>query len=211
MSFRLSLMIGLTGLMVAAACGGGQQAPVTPQPNLDSIRRADSIAQAERDRRAAEERARQEREAQQARERLESQRRSDSLAAAEAAMARLRDAVTTRIHFDFNQSSIRAGDAAALDAKIAILRANPNLRIAVVGHADERGSDEYNLALGNRRALAARAYMVQRGIAADRISTSSRGEEQPLVMGSNEDAWAQNRRAEFTITAGGERLVAPGM
>ncbi|MEX0692006.1 MAG: OmpA family protein [Gemmatimonadales bacterium] len=209
MSFRLSLMIGLTGLMVAAACGGGQQAPVTPQPNLDSIRRADSIAQAARDRRAAEERARQEREA--ARERLESQRRSDSLAAAEAAMARLRESLTTRIHFDFDQSSIRAGDAAALDVKIAILRANPNLRIAVVGHADERGSDEYNLALGNRRALAARAYMVQRGIAADRISTSSRGEEQPLVMGSNEAAWAQNRRAEFTITAGGERLVAPGM
>jgi peptidoglycan-associated lipoprotein len=204
-------MIGLTGLMVAAACGGGQQAPVTPQPNLDSIRRADSIAQAERDRRAAEERARQEREAQQARERLESQRRSDSLAAAEAAMARLRESMTTRIHFDFDQSSIRAGDAAMLDAKIAILRANPSLRIAVVGHADERGSDEYNLALGNRRALAARAYMVQRGIAADRISTSSRGEEQPLVMGSNEDAWAQNRRAEFTITAGGERLAAPGM
>jgi peptidoglycan-associated lipoprotein len=195
-------MIGLTGLMVAAACGGGQQAPVTPQPNLDSIRRADSIAQAERDRRAAEERARQEREAQQARERLESQRRSDSLAAAEAAMARLRESMTTRIHFDFDQSSIRAGDAAMLDAKIAILRANPNLRIAVVGHADERGSDEYNLALTKRRAAEAKRFLVQQGIDASRLETEGYGEEQPLDPGSNESAWSMNRRAGFQVTGG---------
>lgn len=206
MTFRLSLMVGLVGVMVAAACGGGQQAPVTPEPNLDSIRRADSIRAAEEARRRAEEeRAARERAE---RERLEAVRR-DSTRAAEAAMARLRETMAQRIHFDFDRSEIRAGDAAILDGKIAILRANPNVTISIVGHADERGSDEYNLALGNRRALAARAYLVQRGIAANRITTSSMGEEQPMMSGSTEQAWAQNRRAEFTITAGGDRLMAP--
>ena len=207
MSFRLSLMIGLTGVLVAAACGGGQPAPPpAPVLNTDSIRRADSIAQARRDSLARDEARRREASD---RERIESTRRADSLAGIERITARLRETLGMRIQFDFDQAAIRPADAMTLDAKVAILRANPNVRMAIVGHADERGSDEYNLALGNRRALAARQYMVQRGIAADRITVSSMGEEQPLAMGHDEQAWAQNRRDEFTISAGGNVIVAP--
>jgi len=97
-----------------------------------------------------------------------------------------------------------------LDRKIAIMQANPMLSITITGHCDERGSDEYNLALGNRRALAAKEYMVNRGIAADRVTTASRGEEQPLDPANTEDAWAKNRRDEFAVAAGGQQLTAPG-
>jgi peptidoglycan-associated lipoprotein len=91
------------------------------------------------------------------------------------------------------------------------MQRNPNLRIRITGHADERGSDEYNLALGNRRALGAKRYLTDRGIAESRIQTSTMGEERPLAMGNNEDAWAQNRRGEFTIISGGNELRMPGM
>jgi len=114
-----------------------------------------------------------------------------------------------RINFDFDKSNLRPGDAAILDRKIAIMQANGSLTISITGHCDERGSDEYNLALGNRRALAAKEYMVNRGIAADRISTASRGEEEPLDPAHTEDAWTQNRRDEFAVIAGGQQLKAP--
>jgi peptidoglycan-associated lipoprotein len=113
------------------------------------------------------------------------------------------------INVDFDKSNIRAGDAAILDRKIAIMQANPMLSITITGHCDERGSDEYNLALGNRRALAAKEYMVNRGIGADRITTASRGEEQPMDPAHTEDAWAKNRRDEFAVAAGGQELKAP--
>ncbi|MFO0072976.1 MAG: OmpA family protein, partial [Gemmatimonas sp.] len=94
----------------------------------------------------------------------------------------------------------------ALDAKIAILNVNPGLRIRIAGHCDERGSDEYNIALGRRRAEAAKRYLTDRGIDASRSETSSFGRERPAVQGPTEDAWSKNRRDEFEITAGGESL-----
>jgi peptidoglycan-associated lipoprotein len=96
-----------------------------------------------------------------------------------------------------------------LQQKLAIMQANTMLRIEITGHCDERGSDEYNMALGMRRATAAKTWLTSRGIAQDRITVRSMGEEQPIAMGSNEDAWAQNRRDAFAITAGGDRLVKP--
>jgi peptidoglycan-associated lipoprotein len=96
-----------------------------------------------------------------------------------------------------------------MQSKLAILQANGGLSIEIVGHCDERGSDEYNMALGMRRANAAKQWLVDRGIAENRIVVKSMGEEQPAAMGANEDAWAQNRRDEFTITAGGDQLVKP--
>jgi peptidoglycan-associated lipoprotein len=120
-----------------------------------------------------------------------------------------RAALAALIHFDYDRADIRSGDAATLDQKVSVLNANPGLRIRVSGHCDERGSDEYNLALGNRRALAAREYLVNRGISADRITTASRGEEQPMDPAGTEDAWARNRRDEFAIAAGGQQLRAP--
>jgi len=113
------------------------------------------------------------------------------------------------IHFDYDQSTIRAEDQAILDRKAAILAANPAVRVRISGHADERGSDEYNLALGNRRAAAAKRYLAGRGVTEARMDIVSYGEERPVAAGQNEGAWAQNRRAEFEITAGGADLRAP--
>lgn len=126
-----------------------------------------------------------------------------------ATTAALRTEVGNVIHFDLDQDVIKAEDRPVLDRKADILRANPALRIRVSGHADERGSDEYNLVLGNKRAVAAKNYLVNKGIDASRIDVTSFGEERPVDSSSNEGAWAKNRRDEFEITAGGERLVAP--
>lgn len=117
--------------------------------------------------------------------------------------------VANVIHFDFDQSLIKPEDRPVLDRKAAILQANPALRIRVSGHADERGSDEYNLVLGNKRALAAKQYLIAKGIDAGRIDVTSYGEERPVDSASNESAWALNRRDEFEIIAGGDRLVPP--
>jgi peptidoglycan-associated lipoprotein len=121
----------------------------------------------------------------------------------------LRNTLLAVVQFDYDQSDIRSDARAALDAKIPILQANSSVTIRIAGHTDERGSDEYNLALGQRRAAAAKRYLVERGIADARIETISYGEERPVAQGSEEGAWAQNRRAEFEITAGGQMLRRP--
>ncbi len=115
------------------------------------------------------------------------------------------------VFFAFDSAELSQEAKSILDGNIQWLSRSENNRLAFLleGHADERGSDEYNLALGMRRANAAKNYLVSRGIAADRIEVASFGEERPLVAQSNEDAWAQNRRDEFIITGGGDRLVAP--
>ncbi|HEU5218878.1 MAG TPA: OmpA family protein [Gemmatimonadales bacterium] len=126
-----------------------------------------------------------------------------------AVTARLVAEVGNVIHFDLDQDVIKPEDRPVLDRKADILRANPALRIRVSGHADERGSDEYNLVLGNKRALAAKQYLVSKGIDASRIDVTSLGEERPVDPASNETAWAKNRRDEVEIISGGDRLVAP--
>ena len=113
------------------------------------------------------------------------------------------------IHFDYDQDLIKPEDRPILDRKAEIMKANPAVRVRISGHADSRGSDEYNLVLGNKRALAARQYLIGRGVDGGRIDVTSFGEERPVDSAENEAAWAQNRRAEFEITAGGARLVAP--
>lgn len=181
-----------TGLFVAAACSKPpapeqpvpQTQPTTPTVNADSIRQAQEAAE---------------------------RRRADSIAAANAAAAaaaaaaartEAERAFADQVHFDYDKSEIRAEDQAILDWKARLLLANESMTIRISGHADDRGSDEYNLALGNRRAGAAKRYLVNKGIAESRISTDSYGEERPLDTAATEAAWAANRRAEFTITAG---------
>ena len=205
---RLDLLV-VAGLIAAAAaaCGGGAPPVTTPAPTPN----ADSIA-AERARQdsAAREQARQDsiRAAQEA-ERIARQRAADSAAAAGASTTEVKTMLATMIHFDFDKSDIKSNDAGALDQKVAILQANPGLRIRISGHCDERGSDEYNLALGNRRANKAKEYLVQHGIDAGRIETVSYGEERPIAQGHDETAWSQNRRDEFEILAGGDVLKKP--
>lgn len=168
-------------------------------PDADSAKRAQDAAAAARA--AADAAAR---------------RRADSIAAAEentrnaaGAAAALRATLTATVHFDYDQSDLRPADKSLLDAKIPILQANTGVMIRISGHTDERGSDEYNLALGQRRAAAAKAYLIQHGIAESRIETISYGEERPSAQGSDENAYEQNRRVEFEITAGGQTLRKP--
>lgn len=101
------------------------------------------------------------------------------------------------IFFEFDKSDLKDDSREVLRQKSEILRSYPDIRVRVEGHADERGTIEYNLALGERRAEAARQYLVDLGIDPDRLNTISYGEERPLIAQSNEAAWAQNRRDEF--------------
>jgi len=126
-----------------------------------------------------------------------------------AAIRALRTTLAEKVFFDYDQSMITDESRAALDRKLPILRANAGLRLRISGHADERGSDEYNIALGQRRAAAVKRYLMDQGIDGGRLDIVSFGEEQPAVQGGTEDAYALNRRAEFEITAGGENLVVP--
>lgn len=105
------------------------------------------------------------------------------------------------IFFDFDKYDIRPGDAEILKANSALLKKFPNIKIQIEGHCDERGTNEYNLALGERRANSTKKYLISLGIEEDRISTISYGEERPFDPGHNEEAWAKNRRAHFVITA----------
>jgi len=105
------------------------------------------------------------------------------------------------IRFDFDKYDIRPSDAEILKANAAVLKKYPGLKIQIEGHCDERGTNEYNLALGERRASSTKKYLNSLGIGTDRISTISYGEEKPLDPAHNEDAWAKNRRANFLITA----------
>jgi len=129
--------------------------------------------------------------------------------AAAATTARLAAELGNVIHFDYDQDVIKPEDRPVLDAKADIMKANPALRVRISGHADDRGSDEYNLVLGNKRALAAKRYLENKGIDGSRIDVTSLGEERPVDPAANETAWAKNRRDEFEILAGGDRLVAP--
>jgi len=99
------------------------------------------------------------------------------------------------IYFDTDKFDIDAEDQAALRSQAQYLQQYPNVRATVEGHCDERGTREYNLALGERRANAARNYLVSLGVSGDRVTTVSYGKERPVELGSNEAAWARNRRA----------------
>jgi peptidoglycan-associated lipoprotein len=108
--------------------------------------------------------------------------------------------VGDRVFFAFDKSDVSAEARATLDRQAAWLKKYPTVKVTLEGHADERGTREYNLALGERRATAAKNYLVAAGIAADRVKTISYGKERPAVLGSNEAAWAQNRRAVTVVT-----------
>ena len=200
------LLVVLVGCVTAGAvaCGGKPKTEaVTPQAGADSLAaaakaRQDSLAQADADRQAREES-----------DRVARQRTADSLAAIGHGAEAVRMMLAAAIHFDFDKAIIRLEDAATLDQKAPILQANPDLRVRIAGHCDERGSDEYNLALGNRRATSAKQYLVSHGVDASRVETVSYGEERPADAGHDEDAWAKNRRDEFEIVSGGDMLKQP--
>ena len=180
-------------LVLASTACGRKKADTTPTPTTTATdardrARMDSIARADAERERAE-RERLDRE-RIARERVEAARRT----------------MEEAIYFGYDRSDLTLEARNTLDAKLPLLGASRDVRILVEGHTDERGSDEYNLALAQRRAAAAKRYLVQRGIASDRIEIRSLGEEQPTCTESNEGCWSRNRRDEIQITTGG--LVA---
>ena len=206
---RAAVITFALGTAIIGACAK-KQPPPPPAPvvtvNQDSIDRARREEMRQDSIRRANDLARQ-----------RQQFVADSIRMAnEAAAAAARDAeamratITQVVNYDFDKADLRDDTRQALDAKIPILNANPALTIRIAGHADARGSGEYNLQLGQRRAAAARDYLTARGVAASRIELVSYGEERPLCQTMDESCWAQNRRAEFEITAGGSPLRRPG-
>jgi len=135
--------------------------------------------------------------------------RRDSIARANAARqaaadreAAARQALTATVFFEYDQDALTADATSRLDAKVPVMQQNRDVHIRVEGNTDERGSDEYNLALGQRRAAAARRFLVSRGIEDARIETVSYGEERPSCGDHEESCWGKNRRDQFVITAG---------
>jgi peptidoglycan-associated lipoprotein len=126
---------------------------------------------------------------------LEEQRRAQR-----AAMVRA--TLTEHVFFDYDESNLSEDARRILQAKVNLMREMPDLRIRIEGHADERGSDQYNDALGQQRAAAIKRYLVGFGIAESRLEIVTFGEQRPMCQSAEEGCWARNRRAEFQILAG---------
>ena len=196
MSHRRIVVSALAFVLVLGACS--KEPPPPPEPTGPSQEelermRADSIARAQEEARRLEEERRQ-REAEEARR---------------AAVAAARGTLTEMVFFDYDESAITLEAERILRQKVDILRTSPMVQMRLEGHADERGSTEYNVALGNRRAEAVKQFFASFGIDESRFSMVSYGEERPRVRESNEEAWAQNRRVEFVLTAGANDINPP--
>ena len=192
-----TLVLGALALSSLAACRR-KPAAVAPAPvatddsasrDAEAARR-DSIARAERERADRDALAAQQRQ------------REQGLAAARASL-------TAPVYFDYDAASLRDDSRQQLEAKLPLLTANPSLRLRVAGHTDERGSDEYNLALGQRRAASVKAFFAERGVDGSRLDIVSFGKERPTCESQDETCLGRNRRAEFEVTAGGESLATP--
>ena len=186
---RRTGVVALLALAVAVGACGKKKEPETPAPagpTTPTTTATDTAAENARRRAEDAERARRE---------------------AEAATTEARNSLTEMVFFDYDASDVRADMQDVLNRKAALMRANPNVALRVDGHADERGTVEYNLALSLRRANAVREYLTGFGIDAGRLDVSGYGEERPLETGGTEEAFAKNRRAEFSITRGGDNLV----
>ncbi len=193
-------LVGVCLMMASGALGACRKkpTPVAPVPLTPSAATADDGAAA----RAARERF--------VRDSL-AKARADSLSRLASAdeAANLRAILDAPVLFEYDASEMTDAARSILDAKLPVLRTNIALRIRISGHTDSRGSDEYNLALGLRRAASTRKYLSDRGIVAGRIDIVSFGEERPASSGEDDGAFMKNRRAEFEILGGGDALRVP--
>ncbi len=192
------IIIAVVAVTLVAACHK-IPAPLSPSPvagndSLDRAR-ADSIARANAARQAEIARAQAEQDS------LRAVREREQREAAQNADAMKVLAAT--IYYDFDKADLTEAARSLLLAKVPVLQAQPTIHLRITGHTDDRGSSEYNLALGLRRAAEAKAFLVNNGIDASRLEITSMGAEQPAVQGENEEAWSRNRRSEFAPTSGG--------
>lgn len=195
------VLLSSAAVVIGAAACHSAPPPVTPAPVVARTNTGDPAADA----RARAEAARRDSIARADAARRDAAARAEAdRRAREAAAAAARAALDSKIFFDYQHDELRPESIALLDAKVPVLRAHPNLRIRIEGNADERGSDEYNMALGQRRSAAARRYLVSRGIDESRIDIVSFGEEKPVCRDETEPCWHQNRRDEFVVVAGAE-------
>ena len=174
-------------LALGVSCAKKQVTMETQEMAADESQQS---AEDEAARREAEEARLQEQRAREARQRQEASSMSEA-----ARRAAFED---EEIHFDFDKYVLTPQAMMVLDDKAAYLREHPTVRVLVEGHCDDRGSNEYNLALGDRRANSAKNYLVKSGVAESQVTTISYGEEQPLCMQQNESCWYRNRRGHFS-------------
>ena len=191
-------------LASAAACHHAKAPAAAPAPTPGGAR-DDSIARARaRDSLDAAQRARALRDSAAL---SDAQRRARARqGAADSVVTSRRAVLLAPVYFDYDASELRDDTRAALEAKLAILMQYRGLRVRVAGHTDDRGADEYNLALGGRRAAAVKRYFAERGVDADRIDVVSFGKERPTCENEDESCWGRNRRAEFAVVRGGAAL-----
>jgi peptidoglycan-associated lipoprotein len=193
----------LSSLLFTASCAKKQvvQQPVVDTAAIERERLAKEAAEKERLAREAAEKERLAREAAE-KERLAKEAAEKERLAREAA-EKLRQEISAfesqNIYFDYDKSELKPETQDILTKKAAFLQANPDYNVSIAGNCDERGTSEYNLALGERRATAASKFISALGVSENRISTISYGEERPVDTGHNEAAWEKNRRDEFKL------------
>ena len=163
----------------------------------DSLARADSLSRARADSLA---RAAEMARADSVRAQVQREGSDPPLDVASGLDATSAATLAEAIHFDTDRAALTPEVVRQLEGKLAIFQANLRLQVEIQGHCDDRGPDEYNLALGSRRAAATKQWLVQHGVATTRLTVVSFGEERPVDPGSTEEAWAHNRRAEFRVT-----------
>lgn len=190
----LALLVIVPGLLFTGAC-----AKKTVKSDTEMTQTTDD--QAAMEAKAAEEKAAAEEAARQAE--LDRQRQMEEQRLAEEAKRQAMAArdmfMSENVYFDFDSSTLLPAAQEVLKRKAAWMQENADASVIIEGHCDERGTEAYNLALGERRAESAKAFLVDLGIDATRLATISYGEERPVAMGHNEEAWAKNRRCEFVI------------
>ena len=174
-------------LALGVSCAKKQVTMETQEMAADESQQS---AEDEAARREAEEARLREQRAREARQREDASSMSEA-----ARRAAFED---EEIHFDFDKYVLTPQAMMVLDDKAAYLREHPEVHVLVEGHCDDRGSNEYNLALGDRRANSAKNYLVKSGVAESQVTTISYGEEQPLCMQQNESCWYRNRRGHFS-------------
>ncbi len=191
MWINLVMAVLVAGLFLTVSCAKKTIVSEPAQVEDKAQMEADAKAQAEAEARAEAERIKQ--------QKLEDQAAAEKALMEAKAAAAMKRFENQDIHFKYDSAELSSMAKVLLKEKAAWLKENYSVSVTVEGHCDERGTTEYNLALGERRASTAKAYLINLGVAASRLNTISYGEEQPIDFGKNEDAFRKNRRAHFSI------------